>query len=667
MERRRLRRLPRGLFLLAVGLSSLTPGPSTTVHAQSLVARLGPSAWIARLSDPDPVIRRGAAYALGRFAPPDPSVHVALFELLARETDPSVALATISALARGRHPPPRGASGSWANFLPTGTRTSSRMPLEARAAALIAAANTDDARVPAELMRTSLADTAEVVDATVRALALLPDAAFAPLIAPARRQGSRIALVLRAIGERGDPRWSVLVLEQLRATMPVVIESAIGAAVRMRLTEAAPDLVELARDASDRSVRRAALRALGALGTPVDPAVLRGALEDPATRQAALEACGQLGDPVCIELVSPLLEAEWSADRRAAAATLGAIGGSRAARALATRLGAERDAEVRVALLHALAITGAPEALPAVAHAAGVDASGRQALAVMALKGARIEAPAGLSAAVGAHEPAALRLAGLLGTLEAERLAALAAPDANVRVAAALSFARGGSGRAVEALQSRLLHEDDEGVRVALVSSLAVQGGPVARGALIGLLSRETDGPTLAAVAAAEAAGRLGLRVAVPAIASLMEDPRPLVRTVAARALGRLQDAPARGLLERAGQFDPDPEARGVALLALAQVAGPASYDTIQATRRIAWTGRLADLAARADAVAQDELNPGVFEGASVVRIAGADPRSVWALSLPDGDVLFAVASGDGEVLMPGAPSLQAPLQRVDR
>jgi hypothetical protein len=64
--------------------------------------------------------------------------------------------------------------------------------------------------------------------------------------------------------------------------------------------------------------------------------------------------------------------------------------------------------------------------------------------------------------------------------------------------------------------------------------------------------------------------------------------------------------------------------------------------------------------------VARGARFAGGFAGPSVVRVSGAAPRSVWGVALPEGGMALGVASGDGELLIPGAPSADAPLFRMD-
>lgn len=80
-----------------------------------------------------------------------------------------------------------------------------------------------------------------------------------------------------------------MVYEQLTGPGRTGTLAAIDATVRMNLVEHAPALVELARNARERNVRRAAVRALGVLGGGFDPGVLVGWMADPVTRDVAIE------------------------------------------------------------------------------------------------------------------------------------------------------------------------------------------------------------------------------------------------------------------------------------------------------------------------------------------------------------------------------------------
>jgi hypothetical protein len=103
-----------------------------------------------------------------------------------------------------------------------------------------------------------------------------------------------------------------------------------------------------------------------------------------------------------------------------------------------------------------------------------------------------------------------------------------------------------------------------------------------------------------------------------------------------------------------------------MALVALADISGPRAIDAIHWTARVAWTGSLDDRVHRAEAIARGARRRVPAVGAAVVRVSGAPPRSVWTLAQPDGAVLFAVASADGEVLIPGAPAASSPLRRLE-
>ncbi len=617
-----------------------------------MVQRIGADAWVDRLSSLDPHVRRGAAYDLGHHVTPSLRLANELSLVLGRDADLSVLLATVEALGFARQT---------ASLLPYAQVGRAEAPPELTAAALRAVQQANDPLLAAVLGRSNPFGPPLVSDAVARALAAQPDSVFARLITRRSTSGGTI-LLLRAIGLRGDPRWSAYVLDQLRAGSRDVVLAAIDAAVALRLSEAPVEIVELARDAADRSVRRAALRALGALGDPVDPAALRTALGDPLLRDAALDACAQLGDGRFVPAIEPLLDAPWSADRRAAAESLAFIGGSASAAALDRALLRERDDAVRAALWSARARLGDGAWIGSALR----ERSGRWALFAWLLRGHDATPWLARLPASDANDAASTLVAGAYGSRERARVARLDANEASARLDAALSFVSTRSRDADAALARRLVREDDESVRVALVLALGVSGSEIADEAVLATLAREGTETTPAVLAAAEMAGVRRLRGAVGVLRTLLATSTDgTVRAIAAHSLGRIADPTAAVVLEEAARFDPDAEARGAALVAYAIVRGTRSLDTIAMVNRIAWTERLIERVARAGRIARGESADLPFVGTSVVQVTGAVPGSIWTASMPDGSTRFAVASSDGEVVLAAMPSTPVSLHRI--
>jgi HEAT repeat protein len=619
----------------------------------TFVQRMGPEAWVARLSHPDPRVRRGAAYDIGHFVPPSPRIATDLATVLGRESDPSVLLAVVDALAVSRQ---------HSMLLPFVTISRGETPPEVTAACIRALQTANDPVLGAALMRVNGYAPPVIVDAAARALSGLSDAQLGRIAAQSRSRSMQALLVLRALAFRADPRWSGFVLDLLRATSASVVLAAIETAVALRLPEAPAELVELARDANDRSIRRGALRALGALGDLVDPNVIRGALEDPLTRDAALDACATAGDARFVEPIAQLLDAPWIGDRRAAAEALGAIGGRNAGLALDRALEREHDASMRTVLWSARARIGDVTWVSRAMR----EPSGRWGVVARALRGSELRELVAGADANDARDTASWMLAGIYGEREAARIRALDARSVDERRDAAMSFVATRSLEADRALERRLTREDDEAVRVALVLALGVSGSSVADDAIVALLERESEAMLPAAIAAAQMAGSRRLRGAVPALRTMLANADdPLVRTVAAHALARIADPIAAGVLEEAARYDSDADARGAALIGYAIVRGPAALGLVDEVDRIAWSERLIDRVERARRIARGESADVPFRGDTVVHVAQAPPGSIWAASLPDGSVRFAVASTDGTVLLSGMPSTPIAMRQL--
>lgn len=130
------------------------------------------------------------------------------------------------------------------------------------------------------------------------------------------------------------------------------------------------------------------------------------------------------------------------------------------------------------------------------------------------------------------------------------------------------------------------LRSPSAGARLAAVRDAGFPRDVEAVPHLSGVLLR-LDQPTRLRAAAALALGRIGDRVAVPALGEALKDPAPEVRYAAALALGRL---PADGVatrLERVLKNDPVWQARYAAAIALGR------------TRRAFAAGILADVLAQ--------------------------------------------------------------------
>ncbi len=653
------------------------PETARPAHAFPGIAQI-PDGLLARLRHPDPGVRRGAAWALGR-VPAElvrPNVDRAvvtrhIVEALDRESDLSVSLALVAALATRTWPGSVDEIRALAagpvrrdGMFSRGTLRRAVRP-EVRAAALqvLGTLGDSDDEALRPLLEAGATDTegiaqGPVSDASARAMAELPDFALRVAITRASNAPSQLAGVLRALGLRGDPVLGGLVLQHAVLPARPWTVAAVDTIAMLGLTEAAPRLVAMVAQRSvlpgDLSARRAAVRALGSLGGGFDVGVLRDAIADPALRDVALASAGRLGDTGLVPAVARMLDAPWSQDRMHAAEALGALGSAEALTPLAQRLSREAQPDVRRSVTRAIARIGGREAVGILTEASD-DPYARWALVELALRGAgspsgRGEDASARGARAWAGEPPDPR--GLGATTEGERIAT--------------AMALGAGCTDAEALARALDREGHEGARMAMVLALGrARPTSVAEGALGLLLTREADEPSSAAVAAASIAGRRGLWETVPALRRMLRSRWGIARTEAAHALGMLGDPGARTALEEMLMFDEDADARGTAAVALAVLEGPGVGEALRAAAMTAWTGTLRDRIARAETAARTGTLPWTT-GTAVTRVGGAVPGSVWAVTLPDGGHAYGVATEDGEVMIPGAPEGVGELQRVD-
>ena len=160
----------------------------------------------------------------------------------------------------------------------------------------------------------------------------------------------------------------------MRDPSPVVRLSAVTSATALGKAARAlsPALTPLLDD-KDASVRAAALRAAGAIGSS-DPTLgkrLAASLDDPATRGAALASLAKTGaDSATAAKLIEFYPKSTKPDRLAILAALAASGAAESAKLIATAA-KDGDAEIRTAALraHVKAYTSSKESLPALIEA----------------------------------------------------------------------------------------------------------------------------------------------------------------------------------------------------------------------------------------------------------------------------------------------------------
>lgn len=447
---------------------ALSVALAPSAHAGPWSASIGASQRVSALRSPAAEARARGAWWLWAHGPSggrrtlgeqDPRVELPV--VIAHERDPAAALAEVAALSRWTR-------GTLEHSLRMQEITGNgQVPEVARLAALRAFGRDTPEEHLTELIARAvpLAVPGDpFADLAARALADLPDAQFSVALQQTAGQPSRRAGVLRAIGLRGDPRWSEAVLDALRSPRGTAQEAlllhAIEAAEALRLIEAAPLLVALAEEDSARAYRPRAVRALGTLGGAFDTAVLARLMEPPITRVAALDAAAAVGDPSLVRACARHLRDELTVDREAAARCVGAPAGD-----------APRDPRDAAALARALATTDAEAprvraviALESLARQG--DTLARDVLSALVVRERDLPSPAAIAALRGVVEGG--------GRVDDDVLTAwLSAPDPVARQAAAHAVGVFGGATSAAVLADTARAEHDDEARGAMVLAAA--------------------------------------------------------------------------------------------------------------------------------------------------------------------------------------------------
>lgn len=360
-------------------------------------------------------------------------------------------------------------------------------------------------------------------------------------------------------------------------------------------------IIPLAGKVSDGApeVRRAVVRALGSFADQRGVSALLVALRDANqdVRIEALSALAAVGDPSVVLAVLPLTErTQPGVVRRAALATLGAIGDDKA---LATLVAALDFDEPSAAPARDALVAAGKKAIPVLVRAVTNPATPRaagfaaEALGFLHAKEAAPELLGALRAGV-LPAPLALRTFALVGdpsllppTLERLGDASPAARLEARRAAEALLDPTKPDGRAVDPLAQALVDGKASGEdRAALAKLLGRSGSPRAVPFLAPLVRAKERPLRLAAVTAL---GQVGVSGQDAVLLEAFADPDPVVRARAGAALGAsCSEATTRRLLDLAvSAEEQDRSALAAALAgALGRVADPATLEAAKKALR---------------------------------------------------------------------------------
>ncbi|NVB84700.1 MAG: HEAT repeat domain-containing protein [Kofleriaceae bacterium] len=541
-------------------------------------------------------------------------VAVSLAELIAR-ADFAGAEAPVSAALRTKLAP-------WLGKLATTLRTAD--PAERTAIATVLGRAGDVSVLPAITAMLEDAETASAANDALQHLGRSADDAMLAALAtrdPLRRaailpilQHPEAAPTVRALLDDSDVEVRARACEalaRLRDTSsvprlfealgdpsPRVAHAAVAAILALGTVET--ELLALAAAHADQpSVRRHAIRLLGAFGFPsaLDP--LRAAIDDPDRRIAelAIVGLGAITDARVDGILLPLAASRDSALRAAvmrasahrggapsvrllqrglsdespwvryyAAQGLGRLGAHEAPQASAWLVDKLRDPAplVRIAALEALSRLGSTDAWDAVCRAAtSADPDERRA----GLVGVGMQAREGASEILidAAHSPdAATRLIAMSG------IARLQTPRALEVLAAAIGD---DSAEVRDAALSLLAERDDDGAARALVdwALRSAADHPVQRALsnpgparIVAILARLTSADDVAAPTLVSALARMHTPAATEALFEALTLSNAPARAAAATALAAIEAHGARAAIENLAANDPDSDVRRI-------------------------------------------------------------------------------------------------------
>jgi HEAT repeat protein len=417
-------------------------------------------------------------------------------------------------------------------------------------------------------------DDAEVRARACEALARIGDSASVPLLFDALADPRpRVAhAAISAIMTLGSSETETLALAAVRSTRSSVRRHAIRLLGAFGFPSALEPLCEAIQD-SDRRIAELAIAGLGMIDDPrVDDVLAQVASSpDDALRCAVMRAASNRSTPRAIALLTKGVADNAAWVRYYAAQGLGRLGiadAPQTSRLLIERL-RDNAPQVRIAAIEALSRLGSPEAWDAVRRAAlSTDPDERRAGLVGVGMHAREGATALLIDAAKAVDPATrlVAVSGLARLEEPRALAALedAVSDATSEVRdAALSLLaeRQDEAAAHVLVDCALRAEPDHPVHRALS-----RPGIARVGAILQKLKGADDriAPVLVA-----ALSRMHFDAATAALFDALALTNPAARAAAATALVAANAEGARNVVALLAQNDPDPEVRRVCLAAL--------------------------------------------------------------------------------------------------
>jgi HEAT repeat protein len=469
--------------------------------------------------------------------------------------------------------------------------------------ALDALAAIGDARIAPDLV--PLLDDDQLRVPVADALAIVgDDRAVRPLVAALNRSGAAtlsIAAAIVQIHDRFERHYAdgVRISDLVRSGLDRDGRRHLLTALSSATSDQLPSLVRLLGWLDGADVVEALTRFLG----------------DAAVRSEVIEALVRHGETVVDALVGQL-EAEDDSTRRAAVVALGRLGSRRATARLVAML--SDDEPLLVPVAGALARIGDPAAsaalLPLLGHP---DGAVRQAVIGALNSIGHQDLPREVARLLADPQPlvreSAVRIAGYFGYRETvdrmlaladdpeelvraavvehlafvddpratpQLLAALAGDSAKTRAAAARALGKSDSGEAVPALVEAL-YDADPWVRYYAVRALAEQRPAAALDPLLRLA--RADAAPHVRIAALDVVGAIGGAGAVEAVRALAGDPHSEVAAAALAALGRFAAADAVSELQEALRSGDTPR-RLAAIRGLAAQAGESAVGALEWT-----------------------------------------------------------------------------------